>query len=172
MSQTHPLALENISYLEQGLELLDDIDTELYTRTVPPIFSSGIGAHWRHCLDHYASFLDGWNTGTIDYAHRRREARIESDPAYAAERARAFIPGLHAVASAMGEGSVRVRVDCGTSRPETPPECASTVDRELQFLVCHTVHHYALIGMILKLEGHPTAADFGIAPSTLAHRRS
>lgn len=53
-----------------------------------------------------------------------------------------------------------------------PEWCGSTLHRELQFLVSHTVHHYALIVALLgrlSYELEPEHADFGIAPSTLAH---
>jgi hypothetical protein len=49
--------------------------------------------------------------------------------------------------------------------------CASTVARELQFLLSHTVHHYALIALILRLQGFEPGEEFGVAPSTLAHWR-
>ena len=45
----------------------------------------------------------------------------------------------------------------------------STVERELQFLRFHTVHHFAIIAMILKIQGIETPKDFGFAPSTLAY---
>jgi hypothetical protein len=41
--------------------------------------------------------------------------------------------------------------------------------RELQFLLSHTVHHYALMALILRLQGFNPAAEFGVAPSTLQH---
>jgi hypothetical protein len=31
------------------------------------------------------------------------------------------------------------------------------------------VHHYALIALILRLQGFNPAAEFGVAPSTLQH---
>ena len=44
--------------------------------------------------------------------------------------------------------------------------------RELQFLVSHTIHHYALIGVLLAAEGFDVSLEFpefGVAPSTLTH---
>lgn len=179
MTKTHPLALENVLYLEQGLKLLGELDEQLYRRTAPPLFTGSIGAHWRHCLDHYVSFLDGWQSGTIDYADRQREARLESDPAYACERAHSVIRRLRQLDKESGSRPLQVRVDCGSGNDEkkglqrkTPRESGSSVDRELQFLVSHSVHHYALIALIMKLEGKLPAEDFGVAPSTLQYRLS
>ena len=49
--------------------------------------------------------------------------------------------------------------------------CPSTVRRELIFLVSHTVHHYALIAVMLRHQAVGLPADFGVAPSTLRHQR-
>jgi hypothetical protein len=43
------------------------------------------------------------------------------------------------------------------------------VGRELQYLLSHTIHHYAIIGSILRAQGVEPGPDFGVAPSTLRH---
>jgi len=40
------------------------------------------------------------------------------------------------------------------------------------FLLSHTVHHYALISVALKLQGIDPGEEFGIAPSTLRYLKS
>ena len=47
----------------------------------------------------------------------------------------------------------------------------STIVRELQFLLSHTVHHFALISTMNSINNVATPENFGIAPSTLVHRR-
>ena len=47
----------------------------------------------------------------------------------------------------------------------------STVRRELQFLLSHSIHHYALIATICHANGFPVPEGFGVAPSTLRYRR-
>lgn len=44
------------------------------------------------------------------------------------------------------------------------PWSVSSIRRELQFLISHTVHHYALIGLILKTMDVTVPEDFGVAP--------
>jgi len=56
-------------------------------------------------------------------------------------------------------------MDCGTPDPE--PVAPSSVKRELQFLVSHTLHHYALIALQLKQQDQPVQPGFGMAPSTV-----
>jgi len=45
----------------------------------------------------------------------------------------------------------------------------SSVSRELQVLSSHTIHHFALIAMTLRLHGVEMDPDFGMAPSTLRY---
>jgi hypothetical protein len=47
----------------------------------------------------------------------------------------------------------------------------SSIGRELQFLLSHTIHHYALIALALRLQGYEPSAEFGVAPSTLQYWR-
>jgi hypothetical protein len=57
--------------------------------------------------------------------------------------------------------------------PDRPPVTALTSpDRELAFVISHTVHHNAIIGILAKLLGAEVSAEFGYAPSTIAHQRS
>jgi hypothetical protein len=48
----------------------------------------------------------------------------------------------------------------------------SSISRELQVLSSHTVHHFALIAMTLRMHGVEMDADFGMAPSTLRYLAS
>jgi hypothetical protein len=47
----------------------------------------------------------------------------------------------------------------------------STIGRELKFLSSHTVHHFAMIAMILTRQGYDPPKNFGVAASTLAFWR-
>jgi hypothetical protein len=47
----------------------------------------------------------------------------------------------------------------------------SSVTRELQALLSHTVHHYALIALMLQLNGFEVPEELGVAPSTLRRWR-
>jgi len=47
---------------------------------------------------------------------------------------------------------------------------SSSLGREFQFLISHTIHHFALIAGLCRLHGVSICNDFGVAPSTLRHR--
>ena len=47
---------------------------------------------------------------------------------------------------------------------------ASSIGRELGFLLSHTIHHCALIAVMMRLRGLATPPGFGVAPATMRHR--
>jgi hypothetical protein len=62
---------------------------------------------------------------------------------------------------------IQIKNDDGGHRDAASVFSPSTIGRELQFLASHTVHHFAIMAMILRLQDIHPPADFGIAPSTL-----
>lgn len=166
-----PLAVQdNVACLLQGQALLQALTPEQYTWQSPQgILTSGIGGHIRHDIDHYERFSSDWQTGRIDYDARQRDPRIESDPSYAAEKTAALIDQLLAVTTEDLLRPLQVKMDCGSHQNQW---AFSGVLRELQFLLSHTIHHYALIAVLCKLQGIAIDAEFGVAPSTLLYEKT
>ena len=55
--------------------------------------------------------------------------------------------------------------------PDSPPRSfATTLGREVAFVLSHTLHHQALIAAHLRATGHDVPDNFGVAPATLQHR--
>ena len=171
MSTDVALAAANIAFVRQGIDLLEAIDDFAFTRTSPPVYTSCVGAHLRHCIDHYARFLDGHRAGLIDYDARDRDPQLETDRLVARRALLDIVNALAAVAPEDVDRSVDIVIDCGpvAGADGIDPRCPSTVRRELLFLVSHTVHHYALIAHILRHHAMEVPAGFGVAPSTLRH---
>jgi uncharacterized damage-inducible protein DinB len=169
MSTAHRLGDLNIHFLDQAAELMERLDDAAYAKVQPPLYVGSVGAHLRHALDHYANFLDGLGEGRIDYESRRRDVRIEADRTFARQAVRALASRLGAIPDAEGDREVITRVECGGDASRGEAWARSTVRRELDFLVSHTVHHFALVAMILRLQDRDPGAEFGVAPSTLRH---
>ncbi len=164
------LIQHNIAYLDQALELIEDIADEGYTECRPPFFTSGIGDHLRHIIEHYQCFLTGCESASIDYDSRKRDSSIASSRTHAAEVIRDIMDGLASMNPA--DKAVSVRLDGSSTDQDAEPWSQSTIRRELQYLQAHTVHHYALIAFILRLQGREPSPSFGVAPSTLRHRKA
>ncbi|WOO40565.1 DinB family protein [Rubellicoccus peritrichatus] len=160
------------SILNQGASLLRRIPEEFYMRKHPDCFNSSIGGHIRHNLDHYWSLLRGYAGGEIDYDARARDTQVETNPSTAANASDDIAKALAALTDVDLERDVRVKMDTGSYALPEDEWSRSTVRRELQFLLSHTVHHYALIAVMCKRLGITLDKDFGVAPSTLKHNKT
>lgn len=160
----------NTHFLSQGIALLDSLSGDDYTATTRAGWAT-VGSQFRHVLDHYLAFLDGWAAGRVDYDARGRDRETETDPARALRVAQWIVGELERIHVEDGDRSVLVQMDSGGS-DGVPDWRPSTVGRELQFLVSHTVHHYALMKLLLEDRGITTDEELGTAPSTAAYRRS
>ena len=69
------------------------------------------------------------------------------------------------------DGNLPVKVLAADSSPDGNV-ISSTVGRELQYLLDHTIHHYAIIAIILKAQSITVPEEFGVAPSTLKYWES
>jgi len=169
--EEHP-AGQNVLYLRQGVALLRRLDDEAYRRSPGGPFRGGVGSQLRHCIDFYGCFLRGLDGGRIDYNSRDRDPRVEVDREHAERTLDQLSEALGRLDPMQVDRAVEVRGD--TDDPARPEAgwSGSTVHRELQFLLSHTTHHYALIVALLAQQGFDLGAEFaefGVAPSTLRH---
>ena len=67
------------------------------------------------------------------------------------------------------ERKLWVRMEDAVGIPLEDSFMESSISRELQVLSSHTVHHFALIAMTLRMHGLEVDPDFGMAPSTLRY---
>lgn len=156
--------------LRQGELLLAALGPEAFTCRVPMVFGASIGGHYRHCLDHFASWARGLDADVVDYDHRRRDPRLESDPAFAGTLTREFRVMLGRLDADALAAPVRARCEVSYAHGASPVT-ASSFGRELAYAIAHAIHHYALIAVMARLLGVALPAEFGVAPSTVAHQR-
>lgn len=161
-SWTRPLC----ALLEQGADLAAGLERECFACPTALAPNGSVGAHLRHVADAVAAFLRDLPGGAIDYDRRERDERIEREPA----RARARLLALSAEVRRLEPRDPALTL---AVRAETCLVGAawqrSTLARELVSLLSHTVHHYALIAVLLRAQGLEPPQDLGVAPSTLAH---
>ena len=170
MSESNSLISINISFLNQGIDLLSRLSDEQYVYTDPKLYESGIGKHMRHILDHYQSLVNGW-TNKIDYDDRIRNTDVETSTQKAIEKCKLIIHSLQEYEDSGQSIDQKVLVKSNEGgKSKGTPWSSSSIKRELQFMVSHTVHHYALIAFILKTQEIKISPNFGVAPSTLQHQ--
>jgi uncharacterized damage-inducible protein DinB len=131
---------------------------------------SSIGAHMRHSLDHFLTFFGGLAEGEIDYDARERDPRIEHDPVVFRE----VLDQVCASLRKLDESDVSRRLVLHQlpAPGREPIRVATTVDRELLFLMSHCIHHLAIVMMLVKQLGLSAPANIGVAYSTAAYRQS
>jgi len=149
--------------LEQAISLIARIDDDVFGALTPMSPRGSIGGHLRHVVNFYQSFLNGYEEGRIDYNKRQRDARFERDRLYALRCIEEVSRKLNGLAdlNACQHLLVSVEDDSAWSR--------SSALRELDFLKSHTIHHYSLVAMLLRLHEIDPGEEFGVAPSTLKH---
>lgn len=157
-----------LAILVQGEDLLRALSTESYTRRVPLAFNACIGGHYRHCLDHFTSLLRGLDADTVDYDHRERDARIESQPGFALALTGQMRAQLERLPPGVFNTQVRARCEVSYAHGDSPVT-GSTFGRELVYAIAHAIHHYALISVMARLMDAKLPDHFGVAPSTVAH---
>lgn len=171
-SCTHePAAVRPLAaLLYQLFDLIESLTDEEYTRKPVGVVESSIGGHVRHNLDHIRALLRGLPTGRVCYDHRDRDTDVERD------RGAALDAILHLERALLefswSEGPQLITLSALVA-PDLPPVLTLTsAERELAFVVSHTIHHNALIRVMVKLIGADVPAEFGYAPSTIAHRKT
>jgi uncharacterized damage-inducible protein DinB len=162
------LFADNHHMLLQGVEVLAVLPPEVYASVDVRCLGGSIGGHVRHCVEFYRAFLDGLDTGYLNYDARARELRLETDPSAACDAMRQTTHWLDTAAAR--HDTERALYVLENHADGEPSWSGSSVGRELRFLLSHTVHHYALIAILMRLSGLETPEGFGIAPSTLRHR--
>lgn len=157
----------NIHFLKQGQHIIEQMDDALYTKPSIGGIGGGIGPHIRHCVEHYESLLDGIETGEVDYDHRKRDRKVETERAFAVQRIAELLSRLELLHGLSLNTPLRIKMDTHSETEQHDLWTQSSLGRELQSVISHTVHHYALISLLMRHHGQEPPHDFGVAPSTL-----
>jgi uncharacterized damage-inducible protein DinB len=165
------LIADNLAVLQQAANLLGRLDDARFNQANGALALSSVGSHLRHCLDFYQSFLAGLATGWVNYDQRARDERVEKNRLFAMAKIKALIEGLGQLPVAAKRRELEVLLEGSTDASDASAWSHSSVKRELQFLLSHTIHHYSLVAVALRAQGFEPGAEFGVAPSTLQYRR-
>lgn len=139
------------------------LDSGVYCARVASPVSGSIGEHVRHCLDHIAALVAIEGTTLFSYDSRQRGTRIETDPVAAVEQMLRLRTALTRWPTASLEQPVCLTSVVAAGETVTT---WSTVGRELVFVLSHTIHHQAMIAVLLTLHQIDVPDRFGTAPST------
>lgn len=159
-----------VEILTQGEDLLRTLTADDFTRKVPVVFNASIGGHFRHCLDHFTSLLLALDADAVDYDHRKRDPRIETQPDFALTLTAEMRRTLEQLTPDTLCTEVKARCEVSYTHGNSPIT-RSTLARELVYCIAHAIHHYALISVMARLMEVQLPEHFGVAPSTVSHSR-
>lgn len=145
--------------------LLERTPEAVYTARPVPQLSGSVGEHVRHTLDHVAVLVSSEYGGRISYDHRARATADETTPAAAIARIDRLMDRLVAMRELEMDGELTV--SALLHQDGIPLTTRSSLARELAFVVHHTLHHFAVIALLLDRVGIRVPAQFAHAPSTL-----
>lgn len=148
-------------------QILDQLTEAEYTQPGNVLFGASIGQHVRHIIELYICLFNGYETGTVNYEHRKRDTRIETDKDFAAEL-------MEMICNNIDQPNKSLLLD--SSYDELSADFISVETnyvRELIYNLEHTVHHMALIRVGIKeVSAIAIPEGFGVATSTIKYRRS
>lgn len=144
-------------------DVLDGMSADVY-RSVTSRSSGSIGEHVRHCLDHARALLTGTSRGELSYDARVRGTRIETDPQAASIEIAMLSVALRRLDGVPADTPIRLQAIAERGAP--PANLGTTVGREITFVIQHTIHHCAVIALLLERCDIAVPPQFGYAPST------
>lgn len=150
--------------LDELAAVLHRVPASTYTARPFAAVSGSIGQHVRHILDHVADLCNVTPAGVLSYDHRTRGTDVEAAPQAALQT----IARLKMVLRDLEYSDADMPVTLGAVVTHGAPALAvrSTLGREILFVISHTIHHQALIAILLSSAGCRMPAAFGLAPST------
>ncbi len=164
VAQTTPPASALLRLLDELASLVGDLPRDLYCSHFAAPHSGSIGEHVRHCLDHVSTLLIADTAQALSYDHRQRGTTVENDPLAAVRQIRHLQDAIEPWSTRSLDEPIRV-----TSMLSAEGDSVagwSTLGRELAFVMSHTIHHQAIIGLLLATRGYSVPNRFGHAPST------
>ncbi|MDG1823505.1 MAG: DinB family protein [Flavobacteriaceae bacterium] len=165
--QSHKSALLEIKKLT--IILSEDV----YSRPLDTLSGSSIGQHMRHIVEFYTCLLSQLQGQVINYDLRKRNQLIEKLPKSCALAIDEILVQLDEFASKFESKPLRFE-NCNFDTDMGINPITTSFSRELVYCLDHCIHHqyFIKIGLVSLELGHCLHEEFGVAPSTLMHRKS
>lgn len=151
------------------VELLDHTDDETYLWKPSGGVSGSIGAHVRHVLDHVNVLAEYPRPQVLSYDYRVRDTRIERSRQAGIAALRLAIDRLEGLGDSRGDEMLTL--EAIVEHGQAPVAVTTSLARERVFALQHTIHHQAIIAVLLQQVGVQAPSRFGFAPATPTHER-
>ena len=152
--------------INQIRDVLIQLSDEEYTTPCMPLSGATIGQHVRHVIELLQSLEQGYDSGCVNYEHRKRDMLIETNRFTAIEL-------INEIPSKLAKEDKALRLEADDYDDSDEKVLIDTnYHRELAFNLEHTIHHMALMKVgIHTLTGIRLPEEFGVAYATMKYRR-
>jgi hypothetical protein len=145
--------------LRQLYEVIQSLDHKSYNAPIAILGQATLGEHSRHIIEMF-QLLIFRSDDTIQYHHRERNLKIQTDPVFAAQLIIQLMSGV-----IQEDKPLFIQTEL------SPLAFPTSYYREVVYNIEHCIHHQAIIKIGLEALAIPVNhADLGIAPSTLSYR--
>lgn len=140
-----------------------------YTASLRVFNGATLGKHTRHIIEFFQCLMKSTVEGSVNYDARVRSVRLEEDAAYSVEVIEKIIEYLSE--NNFDNIGISLVSEFGSDTQVAVP---TNFNRELIYLIEHSVHHFALIRIgIQENFGHIHLPEgFGVAYSTIKHQNN
>jgi uncharacterized damage-inducible protein DinB len=161
------LKVVNTEILEQLAAVLAQLSPADYKKELKVLNTGTIGQHVRHILEFYGCLLQGATCGCVDYDSRQRNLRLEADHAYALD----YLAQIDLQISKLQAIPVKLAIGFGCEQAQQIP---TSMERELTYLIEHSIHHLAIIkiALVSNFEAVQIPQNFGVAYSTIQYHKN
>jgi len=150
----------------QLIDSVEQLTEEQFCEGIGVLHGNTIGQHVRHIIELFQCLELGYLSGEVDYASRKRDPLIETEPRLAITLLLNISSGLNK------ENRDLTLVSEFDQESQEQIRLQTNYFREIAYNLEHTIHHMALIRIgIDAISSISLSDDFGVASSTLKHRR-
>ena len=155
--------------LIQLKDFLAQLTPAEYEQKLDILSGSTIGMHNRHIIEFFQCLIKGLLSSEMDYDARERSLLQETNLLYAI----ACIDNALIDLSMIQEDK-EIKLLSAIGLNDSKEIINSSINRELLYVVEHTIHHMAIIKMACKVSFPKINfdEDFGVAYSTIKYRKS
>jgi hypothetical protein len=164
-----------ISNIKQTLEELNSVvqlmNDEQFSTPLTIFSGSSTGMHARHIIEFYQCLLtQSIDNQFVNYDNRQRDLLLQGNTEYFISTVNRVIDALEKLDCAKLNYPLSITSE-NTEKDATP--ITSSLARELQYNLEHTIHHAAFIkiGVLSHIPDAYLPKTFGVAPSTLRHQK-
>jgi hypothetical protein len=164
-----------ISNIKQTLEELNNViqlmNDEQFSTPLTIFSGSSTGMHARHIIEFYQCLLtQSVDNQSVNYDQRKRDLLLQGNTAYFKQTVNTVINALDNLDNDRLNHPLSITSE-DAELDDTPIN--SSLARELQYNLEHTIHHAAFIkiGVLSQIPDAYLPKTFGVAPSTLRYQK-